>query len=391
MKVLITSDFYLYAINGVTTSVYNLKRELEREGHEVMIVTLSESRKSYMEDNVIHIGSVSAKKIYSSARIKFAPCRKWIDTIIAWKPDVVHSQCEFSTFSIAKTVAKKLDIPLIHTYHTVYEDYTHYFCPNKKLGKKLVIWFTRRICKKVDCVIAPTEKISALLKDYKIKSDIAVVPSGLQLDKFGGNNHGNTPSRQPVLLFLGRLAREKNVGEIINYLKDYNGEVTFVIAGGGPCEEELKKQAETMPANVTVRFTGMIPPENVPEYYSSADLFVCASQSETQGLTYIEAAASGLPLLCRKDDCLNSVIMQGKNGWTFENEGVFLSRLDEFLKMDGGAKRKMGKNSKQIAKQFDVTNTVPQIVNIYKKAVYAKTEKQTSESKYAKLYIREHN
>ena len=119
MKILITSDWYIPAVNGVVTSVKNLRRELEARGHEVRVLTLSQNRHSCARDGVTYLGSVAAGLIYPGARLRTALAGRWVREIVEWGPDVVHSQCEFSTFFLARRIAEELDIPLVHTYHTV--------------------------------------------------------------------------------------------------------------------------------------------------------------------------------------------------------------------------------------------------------------------------------
>ena len=159
MKILITSDWYIPAVNGVVTSVKNLRRELEARGHEVRVLTLSQNHRSYKRDGVTYLGSVAAGLIYPGARLRTALAGKWVREIVEWEPDVVHSQCEFSTFFLARRIAEELDIPLVHTYHTVYEDYTHYFSPSVHFGKKAAAVFTRWAPSHTDCLIAPTAKV----------------------------------------------------------------------------------------------------------------------------------------------------------------------------------------------------------------------------------------
>lgn len=169
MKILITTDWYEPVINGVVTSVINLKNGLTARGHEVRILTLSHTIHSYTENEVTYIGAFSADKIYPQARIKIKTTRlRCVKDLIAWQPDIVHSQCELSTFRLGKKIAKKLKIPFIHTYHTVYENYTHYFLPSVWIGKKLVSCFTRRTLQKTDCVVVPSEKVRFILDSYNV-------------------------------------------------------------------------------------------------------------------------------------------------------------------------------------------------------------------------------
>ena len=166
MKILITTDWYTPAVNGVVTSVKNLQRELERRGHEVRILTLSQSLHSWSRDGVTAIGSVNAGRIYPGARLRTAMAGRWVRELMDWRPDVIHSQCEFSTFFLARRIAEELDVPLVHTYHTVYEDYTHYFSPSVRWGRCAVAAFSRWVAAQVDGMIAPTGKVRGLLQGY---------------------------------------------------------------------------------------------------------------------------------------------------------------------------------------------------------------------------------
>lgn len=134
MKILITTDAYDSMINGVAVSIHNLFTALKDFGNEVRILTLSKNHQSYKNDDVYYIRSLSLK-IYPDARATFSFHDPLLDDILKWQPDIIHSQCEFFTFVFAHRLAKLLHIPIVHTYHTLYEYYTHYFCPNKALGK----------------------------------------------------------------------------------------------------------------------------------------------------------------------------------------------------------------------------------------------------------------
>ena len=136
MKILITTDWYSPAVNGVVTSVKNLRRGLEARGHEVRILTLSQTTHSWTEDGVTYLGSVPAGLVYPGARLRTPMVRRWTQELVAWGPDVVHSQCEFSTFFLARRIAEYLDVPLVHTYHTVTRTTPTTSHPASVLGRK---------------------------------------------------------------------------------------------------------------------------------------------------------------------------------------------------------------------------------------------------------------
>lgn len=322
MKILLTTDTWTPTINGVVTSTVALRTELQARGHEVRVLTLAGSSRTYTEDGVTYLGSLDAGLIYPGARLRAPALNGALHDLAAWSPDVVHSQCEFSTFAPARQLAKAAGAPLLHTYHTVYEDYTHYFSPSRRMGRCLAQLFTRSICAACDAVIAPTQKIQWLLTGYGVRCPVEVIPTGLDLDRFAAQPDPalraalDLPSDEPVLLYLGRLAKEKNIAELIGALPQIDRGVLLIV-GDGPERPALEAQAQALGVARRVRFAGMAAPAEVPHYYALADAFVSASTSEAQGLTYIEALAAGLPLLCRDDPCVRTLITPGQDGWVY--------------------------------------------------------------------------
>lgn len=385
MKVLITTDCYTPTVNGVVTSVKNLKRELTKRGHEVRILTLSNSMQSREKDGILYLGSLNAGKIYPGARLSISRDNKYIDEILEWGPEIVHSQSEFSTFSIARKISSKLHVPLIHTYHTVYEDYTHYFSPVEKWGKTMATLFTRVTLKHTNCVIAPTDKVFSLLKGYGIVQDTKVIPTGIDLNRFKTaitEKEKDTlrealgiPKGNKVLMTVGRLAKEKNIEEILRFIsKTGNMKLTLVVVGDGPHKEFLIRFSEQLGLGDRIVFTGMVPPTKVSAFYQLGDVFVCASNSETQGLTYIEAMANGVPILCRKDDCLADVIIEGVNGWQYETFQQFKTKLIQVLANppdEDGKKRIVSS-----VHRFSSTKFGLEIERLYKDAIDASMQNQ---------------
>ena len=148
----------------MVTSVLNLRKGLEDRGHEVRILPLSNSASSYVQDGVYYLRSMGAGAVYPNARLGVPLQKKLLKELLAWGPDIVHSNCEFSTFPAACHIAEKANAPLLHTYHTVYENYTHYFSPSRTWGKKVVRQFSRWVACRTDGIIAPSEKTAALLR-----------------------------------------------------------------------------------------------------------------------------------------------------------------------------------------------------------------------------------
>lgn len=389
MRILITTDAFTPVVNGVVTSTLNLYKQLKEHGHDVKILTLAHGGPSRKEGDVYYISSFGIN-IYPNARatIKFGD--HYIHEIIDWKPEVIHSQTEFCTFLFARKIARKLDIPIVHTYHTLYQDYTGYFTRHEAIGQKLVIGFSKTLLNHVDGVIVPTEKTKRILEGYGIKDDIQVVPNGIELDAFKQHitkeekvalmEKLGISSEQHIIVTVGRLGIEKNVDELLRGMKLYlekRQDITLVIVGDGPHKEELEKSAAEMGISEHVVFTGMIECQEVYRYYQLGEVFISASNSETQGLTYIEALANGIPIVCKKDECLSGVLKDGYNGYMFTDIDEMVQRIDNLLE-DSKLYNEIKANTVSSVQAFSSELFGERVEDIYMKIVQQSEEEGRS-------------
>lgn len=381
MKVLITTDLYTTNTNGVVTSVRNLMEELEKKGHEVRVLTVSEKLRSHKEDNIYYIKSVPLGVVYPDVRMPISYRHRYLRELINWKPDVIHSQCEYFSYQFAGYISKKTAAPIVHTYHTLYEQYVTYIFPSQKIGAYFVGILSKFRLRKAEAIVAPTQKVETVLKNYGIHNPIHVVPSGIALEQHKERlaeeerreKRGalGIPENHTVLLNLGRLGTEKNLPELIKLFSiamSHNPKLTLLIVGDGPARKELEELAARLGVADHVIFTGMVDPSEVHKYYQLGDIFVSASTSETQGLTYIEAAANGLPLLCRRDTCLDGVLVEGKNGYEYEAEQEFCELLDTILSNPDWC-RDAGLQSAEIASEFDKNHFADKIEDVYETVI----------------------
>lgn len=377
MKILITTDLYCVKTNGVATSVRNLKSELESRGHDVRVLTLSDSVHSHREGGDYYICSVPAGLIYPNVRVSLTFRHRYIRELIEWKPAIIHSQCEFFSFSFAKHISNECSAPIVHTYHTLYEQYASYLMPGKRLGRFVVRYGSRWRLRGVSRLVAPTGKVESALQSYGVSSPISIVPSGISLEQ-----HSHILSEGErlelrrklgiadddfVLISLGRLGTEKNLGELLDFFAlalNYEKKLKFLIVGGGPARGELEERAQSLSLGDRVIFAGMVSPDMVQSYYQLGDVFVSASTSETQGLTYVEAAANGLPLLCRRDPCLKNVIIPGENGFEYDHSDDFLDYLETLLNYPEWRRHASGV-SRRVAEDFDCSSFGDKIEKVY--------------------------
>ncbi|OPJ65381.1 glycosyltransferase family 4 protein [Clostridium chromiireducens] len=345
MKILITTDTYSPMINGIVTSVNNLYKELKNKGHEVRILTLSHTGEEKVEKDVYYLRSIKIR-IYPEARIiNFLLHNKLIKKIIDWGPDTIHSQTEFSMMIVSKYISRKLNIPHIHTYHTMYEHYLNYLFRGRIINKNVSVKITKLLLNSLDGIIAPTEKTRKILLKYKVNKPIYVVPTGIDLSRFKKEisqkekqeiiNKLHLYNEDRIISYIGRIGVEKNISEILmtlpEIIRQFNN-IKLLIVGGGPYLNDLKKEAKRLNIERNVVFTGMISSEDIYKYYKISEIFVTASNSETQGLTYIEALSSGCPVVCKYDPCIDSVIESGKNGYVYKEKDEFIYYVSEILK-----------------------------------------------------------
>ncbi|MBR6384460.1 MAG: glycosyltransferase family 4 protein [Lachnospiraceae bacterium] len=380
MKILITSDMFTPAVNGVVTSTLNLIKGLKEDGHDVRILTLSESAFEKKENNVYYMPALPLGAIYPEVKVMLPPVLNILmEELVDWNPDIIHSQCEFSTFIYARMISKRTGAPIVHTYHTVYENYTHYLCPSKTIGRKAAIKFTNSISKHVTNMIVPSGKMYRMLSDYEINAPLTVIPTGINTDKYLNADKSKRDTLRAeygigkdefILLYAGRLAKEKNLEEILDFLADSRlNNLRLIVVGDGPHRETLEDKCKENGIENRVIFTGMVSPEKIEEYYLIGDVFVSASQSETQGLTYIEAMVSGLPLLCREDECLTDVIENGTNGYLYKDKEDFIKMLMVLLN-DKEKRISMGQNARRtVLDHFSERAFVKSCEKLYTKTI----------------------
>ena len=383
MRIGLFTDTYPPYINGVSTSVLMLKQGLEKLGHEVYVVTVNSENFHYKkEDNVLMIPGIPIG-IYDFRMTSLYPLRA-LKIIKSWNLDVIHTHTEFAVGTFARLIAKQYNIPLVHTYHTMYEEYIYYITKGYFDGasKKLVEYLTLFLCDKtVEELIVPTKKTYDLFKEkYKVKRDVHIIPSGIDVTRFYKENVDllsikslkkelNIKKDDFVILFVGRIAKEKSIDFLIKNLKAILKKIPkarMIIVGDGPDMNELALLVRENKLDKHVTFTGKVPWSEIPKYYQLANVFVTASKTETQGLTVIEAMAAEKPVVAIKDESFELVMKDKQDGLFFETKEEYQRLIIELYNNPSYAK--------MIAKQARIT------ANAYNPEVYAKRVLEVYES-----------
>ncbi len=383
MKIGIFTDAYIPQIGGVSTSCLLLKNELTKLGHKVYVFTTTDPGAPDDEHGVIRVPSlpfVSSKRVALNYNPMLSRRIKKLDL------DLIHTQTEFGLGIFGRSICRQTGIPHIHTYHTIYEDWLHGQLkkgPIDLIARNGARRLSATFCNSAQHIIVPTEKTRKILLSYGVTKPIEIIPTGIRLAKF---HHARNDKEaiaklrkdlsiaddEKVILYLGRISDEKSINELFEYLIPWlhkNEKVRFILVGEGPLRGELMRISEQNKLNQRIFFTGGVALDKVPSLYAIADVFTSASRSETQGLTYIEALAAGVPILVRRDEALEGVVQEGENGYYFDDKESFLSGLEKLLNQDDAAYAKMSEQALKSSERYSVEGFAKSVENLYLKQI----------------------
>ena len=403
MKIGIFTDAYNPVTSGVVTSINMLEQELKKRGHEVYVFTTSKSIQPNEHQTLYMLKSIPLliAKQYKN-RIATFYSREIAKQIKELNLDIVHTQTEFSLGAFGKIISRKYDIPFIHTYHTMWEDYIHYITPIKGRNiylKRFARTFSRGFVRKAECVITPSNKTAKYLK-YKCKvknKPIYVIPTGIDIQPFNKSNFTlekknklkeslGIKKDEKVILFLGRVAEEKSIDILMNAMPDVFKSYPnskFLIVGDGPSKKALEEQANSLGIKDKVVFTGKIPYNEVPKYYNLGDVFINASITETQGLTFIEAMAAGVPIVAKYAPNLSEFIKNGKNGILVRKNSDFKDAIVNVLTNDN-LRSTLINNGNTTAKEYSIEQFGDKLEMLYSEIIELHKAKKQAETKVEK-------
>ena len=376
MKILIASDMYKPDINGVALVAQLQCEELRRRGIEARVIALTDEGRSYCTDGIYYFDSYR-DRIYpdwKKTRIRKHPL---LDELIQWKPDIIHIHSEGTAATLARKVAKANNTPYVMTSHTDYAKYVF-----GKYDSIFPIFFIMRVLGVIayrgsEYVILPSEKAGTFQQNRYIKRKTVHIPNGIDMKKYQKPVSDEEKKEimakygikdnDKILLVVSRLSHEKRIQDLISFMPELlksDPEIQLIIVGGGPYTDHLKEQAKKLGLTGSVIFTGMVQPEQVYKLYSIGTVFVSASDFEVHSLTYIEASACGLPLLCLDDPCLKDVLFDGVNGHTFKGQEDFCRYALQMIG-DKELNQKMRENALRIAENFGEKAFVDKMLDVY--------------------------
>lgn len=358
MHIGIFTDSYLPYTSGVVRSIIVFTNELRRRGHRVSIFAPTYgNRKEKEENDIYRFPSLRAPTFKEFAlAIPLAPSlSRRLDDL---KIDLIHVHSPFIMGRVGAYMAKRMGVPLVFTYHTLYEEYVHYFPFIPRLMRHAVRNYTISFGNRCQLVIAPTNPIAEYLREHGVHVPVITIPTGIELERFQNldstwlRQHLNLPPEKIILLHVGRLGKEKNMPFLLKSFAMVRREeptTHLVLVGSGPLKEELQNLVSALKINQSVTFAGQFPFEQMPNVYAGADLFIFASLTETQGLVIGEAKAAGLPVVAVKAFGVQDMVKNGEDGFLTPHDiNTFANAVIQLVK-DINLRRQMGRQARQNA------------------------------------------
>lgn len=393
MRIGFFTDSYLPALHGVEVSIEAFRRNLERAGHEVFVFAPAVPRYRDTNPNVFRLKSLRViEKPEMRLAFPFAEHGRMRD-LLRLKLDIAHAHTPFTLGLVGRHIAQRQNIPLVYTHHTHYPAYARAYLKDPLilpvLAQALSTWFSNL----ADAVIAPSPKIRRLLRTYGVTQPIHVIPTGIRLKQFRRTRAAQQRSRAlrrrfsideraTLLLFVGRMGREKNIEYLVQSfaaLRKHRSDVAFLLVGDGPTLGHLQSLARDLRVNDIV-FAGAVGHDDIATYYHAANLFVFASLTDTQGIVILEALASGLAVVALRDGAFTDMVVDGTTGILLNptsSPQSFATHLATVIDTPRLLQRLAG-NAVRIAGRFTEEVQAARLSEIYQRlALTRRAERQT--------------
>jgi 1,2-diacylglycerol 3-alpha-glucosyltransferase len=376
MRVALFTNNYLPFRGGVTTAVETLRRGLEEVGHRAYVFAPASRPPVADPPWVFRYPSIPAPT-YPGFALALPLSRRLSTVVRTLAPDILHAQHPFLLGPAARRFARRHGRPLVFTYHTRYEKYAHYVPLPERLVAALAVRLSCRFAESSDLVVAPSERIAATLRDRGVGVPVAVVPTGVPLDLFRPGDRAEArrvlglPPDDPLCLYVGRLDREKSVDRIIDafgWIADAVSGARLSLVGQGADERAARRRAESSPARDRIWFHGGRERETLPSFYRAADLFLFASETETQGLVLAEAHACGLSAVAVRASGVDEVLRDGETGLLTKAASREFADAAIGLLLDRERRVAMGRAARAVAEQdFSAARQVETMVAHYER------------------------
>ncbi|MDR5695512.1 MAG: glycosyltransferase family 4 protein [Armatimonadota bacterium] len=374
MRIGIFTDSYIPRVSGVVRSVEAFTRSLRKRGHQVYVFAPAYPGHYDQDGDLFRFPSLRLPR-YPDFPFAIPYSRRILGRIPQLGLEVAHAHSPFLMGQVALCVAKRLGIPLVFTHHTLYTEYLHYVpLISPRILRPVVLRYTTAYCNRCQCVIAPSQAVKTLLQAHGVTAPIEVVPTaGIEPEVFASadptwvRQRFRIPWDRPVVITVSRLTKEKSVHLVIEAFREIH-RVTgafLLVVGGGPEERSLRDLARALGVSDAVVFTGALAHPLVIDCCMASDLFLFASQTETQGIVLVEAMAAGLPIVAVDAGGVRDAVVEGITGYLVPPDPRTLAEQAIQLLLDEERRRRMGGQARELAQSFAVDRLVEKLERIY--------------------------
>jgi glycosyltransferase involved in cell wall biosynthesis len=386
MRIGMMADIYKPHISGVTNYIALNKKYLEQLGHQVYVFTFKDQNYQDEEENIIRSRGIPISDKGITINLRYSKeARTLLQTM-----DIVHVHHPFISGSLALSYCRRRGIPVVFTNHTRYDLYAQAYLPAvaDAISETAIEAFLPTFCRSVDLVVAPSEGLKKVLANLGVDAQIVVVPNGVDLKPFQKVQERQDRAafgigpQDIILAFVGRLGPEKNLSFLLRSFagafQAYDHIYLFLI-GEGPERENLQDSVKYMGIADRVRFTGLIPYDQLPSYLAMADGFVTASVTEVHPLSVIEAMAAGLPVVGIQSPGVGDTIVDGETGFLARDEDLaaYTAKLVRMI-TDQEKRIEMGKQAKLAVEKYSIDRTVIEILEYYRKVLQSSKGRKRS-------------
>lgn len=390
MVIAIFTESFKPVINGVSMSVDTFARSLTALGHSVHVFAPGFPGHTDSEPFEVHrfpsVNTTGAPDY--PVPVPFSTEVRRLMRRLG--PQLIHTQSPFFLGLAGQIWSRRLKIPMVTTHHTLYTEYVHYtpFLPSPVARGSVVKW-TRWYCNRADHVVVPTAPIGDLLRRYRVKSPISVVPTGIDVQAIasarpdGVRERFGVPADAPLLIYTGRLAIEKNLGSLLEgfrRLRAKHPNAHLLLVGGGPAEAALHAQAQEMELCAAIHFAGFLDPTERDQCYAAATLFVHPSLTDTQGVGLCEAMAAGLPVVAARAFGSTAVVRDGIDGLLTTGDAHSLADACCRLLDDRDLRRLMADAARRGAERFSSENSAQALLQVYEETLASRAQLATVQS-----------
>ncbi|MDR0306591.1 MAG: glycosyltransferase [Chitinispirillales bacterium] len=375
MNILMMTNTYLPFLGGVERSVQTFSEEYTKAGHHVIIIAPADDNAVSDEPNVIRVPAIQRFN-GTDFSVQLPLPGVLTSALKDFTPHIIHSHHPYLLGDSALRLAAHYEIPVVFTFHTFYEMYTHYIPGDSAAMKRFVSALAVGYANLCDCVIAPSRYVAAEIKSRGVNAPLEVIPTGISLEKFKNGDGTGLRGRYGigadnfVVGFISRLAPEKNIGFLISAVKKFllnEPHAHFLLVGTGPSKEYLLQQFEDPVLESRFHYPGTLCGQELVDAYHCLDAFVFASHSETQGLVITEALASGVPVVSLDEGVVMEVVRDGYNGYLADDEDGFVRALKRAAGASVRERSRLRRHAAESAAGFDREVCAHKALRVYEK------------------------